>query len=40
MKQQYITRRLPRAIDKLPEIFGTLPLVPHLNLTSLEYTQT
>ncbi len=30
------THWLHRAIGKLPEIFGTLPIVPHLTLTSLE----
>ena len=30
----------PGAIGKLPEIFGTLPIVPHLPLISPEYNQT
>ncbi len=36
----HVPRWLSRAIGKLPEIFGTLPIAPHLTLKSLEYTQT
>ena len=33
--QNYFTCWLPRAIGKMPEIFGTLAIVPHQNLSLL-----